>query len=507
MENKKPSNPIMKMSMLLNILPYYGGLPKWKRLLECISWETNNIWRDHSDAFVYWGRDFKQEVNINIFNQGDDFRNLLKLYSLVFTSDDWLSENTLQILIALLDLLDEGEAIIYHAHKYEANLYTINFWKEESASEILPAIKWPSFKKVQKRISISHLLEIEEFIVKQLEYKSVVIKKENEEIVAYSVLSSTFKFYDSPYASVVITEEAIREITETWESWDWVCRPTKLQIIQSFCFPPKLYKNKTSCFKNVKEIQIDMKCVLKSSALAFYDSIARFRKWNISFKIGDIWSKESKWKGIFSGKYLMFMIDNIIWSFERNDGQNFQQKIDLNYWETTNLSYSLFLMSFSYLYATNLAFVWNSEKDLDNETMNKINNLYCKNTYRILLLAEKKDIVLELKFNDSWWYREYFIDWSKVVIKIDSSFKIDNDYELLKEYPETANYLFEIHDPSNKFITLFSDLKFVEILKRLKAKITCKGVEIEVKEIKKGEEMKIFIDQLKTNIKKKNFRI
>ena len=128
---------------------------------------------------------------------------------------------------------------------------------------------------------------------------------------------------------------------------------------------------------------------------------------------------------------------------------------------------------------------------------------------RILLIVEKEDIVLEPNFNDSFRYREYFIDWSKVVIKIDSSFKIDNYYdyyELLKEYPETANYLFEIDDPSNKFITLFSDLKFVEILKRLKAKITCKGVEIEVKEIKKGEEMKIFIDQLKTNIKKKNFR-
>ena len=124
---------------------------------------------------------------------------------------------------------------------------------------------------------------------------------------------------------------------------------------------------------------------------------------------------------------------------------------------------------------------------------------------RILLIVEKEDIVLEPNFNDSFRYREYFIDWSKVVIKIDSSFKIDNDYELLKEYPETANYLFEIDDPSNKFITLFSDLKFVEILKRLKAKIACKGVEIEVKEIKKGEEMKIFIDQLKTNIKK-NFR-
>ena len=357
MENKKHLNPIMKMSMLLNILPYYGGLPKWKRLLECISWETNNIWRDHSDAFVYRGRDFKQEVNVNIFNQGDDFRNLLKLYSLVFTSDDWLSENTLQILIALLDLLDEGEVIIYHAHKYEANLYTINFWKEVSASEILPAIKWPSFKKVQKRISISHLLEIEEFIVKQLEYKSVVIKKENEEIVAYSVLSSTFKFYDSPYVCKIITDKAIREIKETWESWDWVWRPTKLHIIQNNRYPSNLWENNISCFGNLNNIQIDMKNALKPYMTTLYRVINRFQDSNFNIKVGDSWSKESKWKCIFSGKYLIFLFYTYFWAFKRKDGKNFNQEIHLNYWNTKSINSNLLLMSFSYIFAKDLAVV------------------------------------------------------------------------------------------------------------------------------------------------------
>ena len=57
--------PIFKMSVLWDILPYYGHLHRWRRLLEKINTETKEIWDQNREQLMHIGRDFKREIELD----------------------------------------------------------------------------------------------------------------------------------------------------------------------------------------------------------------------------------------------------------------------------------------------------------------------------------------------------------------------------------------------------------------------------------------------------------
>ena len=57
--------PIFKMSVLCNILPYYGHLHRWRRLLEKINTKTKDVWDQNREQLMYIGRDFKREIELD----------------------------------------------------------------------------------------------------------------------------------------------------------------------------------------------------------------------------------------------------------------------------------------------------------------------------------------------------------------------------------------------------------------------------------------------------------
>ena len=47
------------------ILPYYGYLDQWKRLMVSISISSKKCWKEHEDAFIYHGGKFNRDFYIN----------------------------------------------------------------------------------------------------------------------------------------------------------------------------------------------------------------------------------------------------------------------------------------------------------------------------------------------------------------------------------------------------------------------------------------------------------
>ena len=57
--------PIFKLSLLSKILPYFGYLHDWKRILESINKKTNDIWDQNKEQLKYLGRDLKLSLHLD----------------------------------------------------------------------------------------------------------------------------------------------------------------------------------------------------------------------------------------------------------------------------------------------------------------------------------------------------------------------------------------------------------------------------------------------------------
>ena len=151
--------PIFKMSMLWNILPYYGHLHRWRRLLEKINTKTKDIWDQNREQLVYIGRDFKREIELdNLYEYARHLRpnrSWLDLFLLSLSYDFRYNKFDFTILT---DNLNEYEVIIIDSHDDIFKDYQIHFWSKDRISDILPAIKCPSFKSKTKIFKTSKVL-------------------------------------------------------------------------------------------------------------------------------------------------------------------------------------------------------------------------------------------------------------------------------------------------------------------------------------------------------------
>ena len=162
----KKLSPIFKMSVLWNILPYYGHLHRWRRLLEMINTKTKNIWAQNRVQLMYIGRDFKRDIELDRLKENSrhlrpnrswidlfllSLSNCINYYKFDFTN--------------LIDNLSEDEVIILDSHDDIFKGYQIHFWSKECISDILPAINCPSFKSETKIFKTSEMEELENLLM------------------------------------------------------------------------------------------------------------------------------------------------------------------------------------------------------------------------------------------------------------------------------------------------------------------------------------------------------
>ena len=230
--NKLP--PIFKMSMLWNILPYYGHIHRWRRLLEKINTKTKEIWDQNREQLIYFGRDFKREIELvksKEFNENlRPNRSWLDLFSLSLSN--YIHNFKFDITI-LTDNLSEDEVIIIDSHDDIFKGYQIKYWRKDRISDILPAIKCRSYKSESKIFKTTEMTEMKQFIEDQNHTKSIVIDKTDEEVSINPVYGNAIKitprtfYFNTPHTKFFDT---LKERYNLWEIGDCECKPKKIRV-------------------------------------------------------------------------------------------------------------------------------------------------------------------------------------------------------------------------------------------------------------------------------------
>ena len=253
-KSKRKLPPVFKMSVLCNILPYYGYLHEWKRLLTEINSATHDIWKDNEESMMYIGRDIKEEKDITDKDIRKIKRRWIDLYSLCWSKDS-LGLIKLIDLLSLKDNLINNEAIVLKTAKSYQNNFQFYFWKEEHISNILPAILCPSFKKERLCFKPSESESLSNFIGNQIQSKALVIEKKHNEVVVYPVFDS-FLFIENDKSWNKNARTLMKEMNKIWPIKKWVCRPTILYV-DPYQENEKRYKiEEMPCLENIHDVHV-----------------------------------------------------------------------------------------------------------------------------------------------------------------------------------------------------------------------------------------------------------
>ena len=128
-----------------------------------------------------------------------------------------------------LNNIEEDEALIFDPHTDLFKVYRIHFWKKNNIHSILPAFLCPHFKPEIKKLKKSKIYKLDRLVQNEFYTKSFVIEKRNENIFAYSVISSTLNLFreDTSYRNFQILFYDNKN--QLWDIKDWVCKPKKLR--------------------------------------------------------------------------------------------------------------------------------------------------------------------------------------------------------------------------------------------------------------------------------------
>ena len=204
-ERKNRLPPIFKMSVLWNILPYYGHLHTWRMLLGQINRKSRDIWAQNRNQLAYIGKNYRKEIEIikdsYIDKQSEcieDYdRSWLDLYLIYFNLYNLESIKYSKIL----NNLQEDEVIIIDPCDDLFIDYQIHYCKKDKISEILPSVNWPSFIPEIKTFKNSEK-KVKELIESQIYSKSLVIGKWKNRVSIYSANSETLKITPETFQKI-----------------------------------------------------------------------------------------------------------------------------------------------------------------------------------------------------------------------------------------------------------------------------------------------------------------
>ena len=505
--------PIFKMSVLCNVLPYYGQLHEWKELLENISEETKTIWEKNSKALIYWGREFRKRINIAELKKEEICRSYLELYSLSFKFQRLSPNKSFQIFSTLPYLLNENEVIIYQSHDLEKDYYNIYFSKEESVVEILPAVQCPSLKKTMLRSSDNSL--ILSFIQNQLEDKAVVIKKDHEELIAYSIISSTLIINTKEPSSDWKKTNIESLVNKDWKVWDWEWRPRKL-LLKKFHYHEELnlWEDVYNLLGKINYIQIHVYIKNNLSKLNAFRVIEKFQNWKFEIVIRNnpndrkLYCSFGYALGIieFTWKSLLFMFKGKFYAFKKEDDKMFKQEMSFSKLFKINKESSIVLVEIRDILFKDLVPVKCLEDIYDTDFIGKIQSAikWVEGSNHIYSIVDTNSTTLVGECSYIPKKIEFFNFWSKIYIRVNQFYDSCNYYGMIKKFPTSKKYIFMYYCYSDKSIESFPSWSLVKELKehkKLNAKIVWEGVEIDVKHIDDEEKMKTFIEKIKKIVK------
>ena len=260
---------------------------------------------------MFIGRDFKRDIELDKLKKYERHlrpnKSWIDIFSLSLSYN--FNINNFDFTI-LTDNLSKDEIIIVDSHDDIFKGYRINYWSNNSISDILPAIKCPSFKS--ESIKTTQKKEIREIIYKQKHTKSIVIEKTDEELSINLIYGDTIKIIPSHldfHSCRLISLEKIQKRYKLWEIGDCVCKPKKIRVlVDDF----KGFRNTIKVLERISNI-IDVKLGINISALNY--NLSFFKCDTMFFNHSARWMSDEDTEFIFTGSTLEAVYDGNYYNF------------------------------------------------------------------------------------------------------------------------------------------------------------------------------------------------
>ena len=443
---------------------------------------------------MHIGRDFKREIKLNkltkIKGNLRPNRSWIDLFSLFLLVDTYLYEFDITNLIKILNT---DEVIIIDSHDDIFKADQIHYWSKDRISDILPAIKCPSFKSETKMFKISEMEEIGKFIYDQNHIKSIVIENADEELSISLVYGDTvkitwFTFYEDQHINFF---DKLKERYELWKIEDCVCKPKKIRF----------WENDIECFKNeIKELEkisnindaklgMIMRYEYSGKHSSNYDTIifndsVKLRKDKSSYFIftGDSLTV------VFEGDYYNFRLDQKIKEFK------YSRIIGKNIINSNSKKY--FALCADEIFCLRLILTDKEVKNSENKDF--IENLKRISTQeeRYFIVFDKNDITLKSNIDATKIKIPEHEFYSKVDSEINDEVKPKDIIKLLKNIPSHLELRLEA-DNIEQIIRLMKIKILIEKMKKQGIKFLHKGIEIQPRIIKSKMDEEDFKNDVK----------
>ena len=230
--------PIFKLSLLSKILPYFGYLHDWRRILELINKKTNGIWDQNKEVLKYWGRDLKLsfyldysfiKLSENILLKAE----LFKFHTSRFYKFNWGTEKTLDkikeweidsLILQLCSQLNEDNAIVFQKLNWIDD--EIFLQRRKEITEMIPSSKCTSSILEIKEFEYNQAKYLWKYIADSIKLKRVIVKKnENSIFEVDSITSHHNTLHCEKYN---ILSEEVKERLDTYYSCpvsNCICKP------------------------------------------------------------------------------------------------------------------------------------------------------------------------------------------------------------------------------------------------------------------------------------------
>ena len=231
--------PIFKLSLLSKILPYFGYLHDWKRILESFNKKTNYIWDQNKEVLKYLGRDLRLSLHLdycliklseNIILQAELFKfQTSRLFIFYKDTEKTLSDiKELKIdslILQLCNQLNEDNAIVFQKWGDEIDEIFL-----QTRTEIIPSSKCTSSILETKMFKDSQAQDLWKYIADSIELNRVIVKKDENN--TFEVDSITF-LHQLNLKDYNIMKGEVRERLATYYSCpvsNCICKPKILWL-------------------------------------------------------------------------------------------------------------------------------------------------------------------------------------------------------------------------------------------------------------------------------------
>ena len=437
MENFKfeRNSSILKLSVLCNILPYFGYLHQWKEVLELMSVKTKQLWIDNKEIFMFLGRKWKKHIKVFYWDDKVYIPRNAELYAFKTNWFHYIYSNSLyysdvhlwrldKLIVPILNQLNTNRSIVIDEDK--EGFQKISFITINEALEATTSINCTSCSSNIQKFSPIFYVDLWRHISKMIGIKRVILKKLKEDFIEVNSVIPNPEWVVQNYN--ILNQDNKENFNEyfLWPVNNWICKPVSLCLNSDFssrrCFEgfedinvaKKEQIISISELKNIKWLNV----VRMLNNFSNLESISTILEKFPNLKIKFDFNHKSKYSThlLINTKQIICIFEGKVWNFRSYNGglincfwrfadivweeEWFIFKIDSFKWDdiTLNLNY------------------WEDSKKLPIIDKLKINTKFNNNLY---IIPDESSLNLRVLLTKTKELAFIFKHWKSIIIEVD----------------------------------------------------------------------------------------